>query len=225
MPKPDRTPFSAPQIGAIHLGPLTAGTPELLIAKADLEGLSFRDVDTRELVISDGVIHSCQFTGVSAQEADWKSTRLVESTFERLNVPVMCAPRGVWRDLRFDGARLGSIEAYEASWHAVHFVGCKLSFMNLRGAELLDVAFTDCIIEELDLVGTTARRVAFYDSRVSRLNLQHARLEHVDLRGADFEEITWLDGLRGTTISPLQLELLAPLLAHEMGITIRENAI
>lgn len=224
MPKPRRASTSAPRIDTIRLGPLTAGTADLLTAKADLEGLSFSDIDTRELVISGGIVHSCQFTGVSAQEADWKSTRLVESTFERLNVPVMRAPRGVWRDLRFDGARLGSIEAYETSWHSVHFVARKLNFVNLRGAELLDVAFTDCIIEEIDLVETTARRVAFRDTRVSRLNLQHAKLEHVDLRGADFDEITALVGLRGATISPIQLNLLTPLFAQEKGITIEENA-
>jgi uncharacterized protein YjbI with pentapeptide repeats len=85
-------------------------------------------------------------------------------------------------------------------------------------AELLDVAFTDCIIEEVDLVETAARRVACHgNTRVSRLNMQHAKLQHVDLRGADFEEITSLDGLRGTTINPNQLNLLAPLLAYKKG--------
>lgn len=224
MQKRRRASTEAPRIDMIRLGPLAVGTADLLTAKCDLEGLSFSDIDTRALVISGGIVHSCQFTGVSAREADWQSTRLVESTFERLNVPVMRAARGVWRDLRFDGARLGSVEAYEASWHSVHFAACKLSFVNLRGAELLDVAFTDCVIEEIDLVETTARRVGFRDTGVSRLNLQHATLENVDLRGADFDEITGLDGLQGATISPLQLNRLAPLLAREKGITIEESA-
>jgi len=224
MPKPRRPSPSDPRIDPIRLGPLSAGTPDLLTAKADLDGLSFSDIDTRELVVSGGAVRSCQFRGVSAQEADWRSSRLVESTFERMSVHVMRASRGVWRDLRFDGSRLGSIEAYETSWQSVHFVTCKLNFVNLRGAELLDVAFTDCVIEELDLVGTTARRVAFRGTRISRLDLQHAKSEHVDLRGAEFDEITGLDGLRGTTISPIQLSLLAPLLAREKGITIQEDA-
>lgn len=224
MPQPRHAITSAPQLDPIRFGPLITGTPDLLIKQADLEGLSFSDIDTRELVISGGIVHSCQFTGVSAHEADWKSARLVESTFERLNVPVVRAPRGVWRDLRFDGARLGSIEAYETSWHAVQFVACKLDFVNLRAAELLDVAFTDCIIDEIDLMETTARRVAFHNTRVARLNLQHAQLEDVDLRGADFEEIDGLDGLRGAIITPTQLALLAPLFAHEHGITIQEGA-
>lgn len=224
MTTPRRASTSAPRIDPIRLGPLTAGAVGDLIAKADLEDLSFTDIDTPELVLSGGIVHSCEFTGVSAHAADWTSTRLVESTFERLNMPVVRAPRGVWRDLRFDGARLGSIEAYETSWHSVHFVGCKLNYLNLRGADLLDVAFTDCIIEEIDLMETTARRVAFRDTRVSRLNVQRAKLEDVDLRGAAFDEITALDGLRGATISPTQLQLLAPLLARERGITVEETA-
>lgn len=31
----------------------------------------------------------------------------------------MRGPCGVWRDLRFEGARLGSIDAYESSWLTV----------------------------------------------------------------------------------------------------------
>ena len=218
-PRPSTLP---PQLDRIVLGELTAGRPEQLVARADLDGVSFLEVTVPLLELGGGTVHGCAFVGVSAREGDWKATRIIESTFERLDVPVLRGARGVWRDVRMEGARLGSVEAYEASWHSVEFVGCKLAFVNLRGADLLDVAFTDCVIEDLDLVQTTARRVSLRGSRVARLNLQHTTLEHVDLRGADLEEVNGLDGLRGATISPAQLTLLAPLLAREKGVKVED---
>jgi uncharacterized protein YjbI with pentapeptide repeats len=102
----------------------------------------------------------------------------------------------------------------------VHLVGCKLSFVNLRGAELVDVDLTDCIVEELDLVNVVARRVRLSGTRVGQLNVQHGELHDVDLRGATFESIDGLLSLRGSTISPEQLTLLAPLLADQVGLTV-----
>lgn len=219
-PRPSTLP---PRLDPIVLGELTPGGADQLVPRAELEGLSFDDVTVPLLELGGGTVRGCAWAGVSAREGDLKATRIIESTFTRLEVPVVRGARGVWRDVRVEGARLGSLEAYEASWHSVEFVGCKLSFVNLRGADLRDVAFTDCVIEDLDLVQTTAERVSLQGSRVARLNLQHTTLTHVDLRGADLAEVNGLDGLRGATISPWQLTLLAPLLARELGIKVEET--
>jgi uncharacterized protein YjbI with pentapeptide repeats len=118
--------------------------------------------------------------------------------------------------------RIGSLEAYESELRSVHFVGCKLSYVNLRGAELLDVAFTDCVIEELDLVQSKVRRVRVDGCRIAHLDVQHSELHDFDLRGAELESIGGLSQLRGTTITPSQLTLLAPLLASELGIRVED---
>ena len=222
MAKVRRATTIAPSIDPVAHGELASGTPDLLVADATLDDLVFTDLDLPMLPLGGASVDGCRFEGVAAREADWRSTRLRETAFDRLDVPVLRAARGVWRDVHVSGARLGSVEAYEADWQSVHFVGCKLGFVNLRGAGLLDVAFTDCVVEELDLLQTTARRVALRGTRLSRLNLHDARLEHVDLRGADLEELDGLDGLRGVTISPHQLDLLAPLLAREKGLKVEE---
>jgi uncharacterized protein YjbI with pentapeptide repeats len=223
MARPGRAATLAPSIDPVRLPELTPGMPDQLVADADLHALAFSDLDVASFALGGASVDGCGFAAVTAREADWRATRLRESTFERLDVPVLRAARGVWRDVHVSGARLGSVEAYESQWQSVHFVGCKLGFLNLRSAELLDVAFTDCVIEELDLLQTTARRVAFRDTRIVRLNAHQAKLEHVDLRGADLEELDGLDGLRGATITPHQLDLLAPLLAREKGLKVEDS--
>ena len=222
MARPRRDSTLAPSIDAVLLPELAPGTPDQLVGDADLHALAFTDLDVPVLSLGGASVDGCGFAGITAREGDWRATRLRESTFERLDLPVVRAARGVWRDVHLAGARLGSVEAYESQWQSVHFVGCKLGFLNLRSAELLDVAFTDCVIEELDLLQTTARRVAFRNTRLTRLNAHEAKLEHVDLRGAELEQLDGLGGLRGATISPHQLDLLAPLLAREKGIKVED---
>jgi uncharacterized protein YjbI with pentapeptide repeats len=143
---------------------------------------------------------------------------------ERVDVPVVRGVRGRWRDVEVRDARLGSAELYESTWDRVHLVGCKLGFVNLRGAELRDVLFTDCTVDELDLVQARATRVAFAGTRVRRLDVQASTLEHVDLRGADLDEVAGVRSLAGATVTPEQLARLAPLLAEGLGIAVEDVA-
>ncbi|WP_340539915.1 pentapeptide repeat-containing protein [Nocardioides sp. GXZ039] len=221
MPRRTRS-TKPPRLDAIVHGDLEPGGPDDLESRADLDGLEFLDVSVAELSLDGAVLRDCRLSGLAAREADWRSVRLREVTAERLDIPVLRASRSHWQDVRIEGARLGSAEAYDAEWRSVHFVGCKLGFLNLRAAELLDVAFTDCVIEELDLLDATARRVRFTGTRIASLDLQRGRFEDVDLRGADLDALRGVEGLRGTTISPDQLTLLAPLLAHEAGLRIED---
>jgi uncharacterized protein YjbI with pentapeptide repeats len=211
----------APQIDPLRLSGLAAGDPAELVKNADLESVRYSDLMLPELVLAGAKLDGVHFAGLVADETDLKGARLSEVHLEQANLPVVRAARSQWRDVQVTG-RLGSVEAYETQWRSVHFVGCKLSFVNLRGAELLDVAFTDCIIDELDLVGAAANRVRLSQTRVSHLNVRQAKLRDVDLRGATLEVIEGLTDLRGATISSLQLTLLAPLLADELGLNVED---
>lgn len=221
-PSPDSTPRPA-RVARVDPGELVAGSPDLWRAGADLDGLDFAHHDAPVIDLAAATVRSCRFADVSAREAAWRSTRFTETVLERVAVPVVRAPRAVWRDVRIEGARLGSVEAYESSWRSVHVVGCKLDFVNLRAAELLDVIFTDCVIDELDLSRATARRVELQGTRVAQLDVQGATLEDVDLRGAELSRVVGLEGLRGAVISGDQLTRLAPLLAQERGIVVLDE--
>jgi uncharacterized protein YjbI with pentapeptide repeats len=211
----------SPQIAPLRLGALSDGDPADLTSNADLESVRYTDVTTSELDLSGAKLDGVHFAGLVADETDLKGARLSEVHVDQANLPVVRAARSQWRDVQVTG-RLGSLEAYEAQWRSVHFVGCKLSFVNLRGAELLDVAFTDCVIDELDLGGAATNRVRLSSTRVNHLNVRQAKLRDLDLRGATLEVIEGLTDLRGATISPLQLTLLAPLFADELGLNVED---
>lgn len=213
---------AAPVLDPVVLRDLREGDRYDLEPRADLEGFEFADLRLDDVDLSYATVYGSRFVNVRAAEADLPSVRLGESVVERLDVPVLRGVRGTWRDIEIRNARIGSAELYESVWHAVHFVGCKLGFVNLRGAELQDVAFTDCTVDELDLVQATASRVRFTETRVRSLDVQASMLEHVDLRGAHLAELRGIESLRGATIDPAQLALLAPVFATALGIVVAD---
>jgi uncharacterized protein YjbI with pentapeptide repeats len=212
-----------PRLDPVRLDDLMPGAASDLQRQAELDGLRFADVDVPELRLTDATVYQCASAAVTAEEADLGGARLRESTFERLDIPVLRGSRADWRDVRVEGSRIGSAELYDARWAGVELVGCRVRYANLRGATLEDVAFTDCTVDELDLSNATLTRVSLRGTTLGRLDVQHATLSHVDLRGAELAGITGSSSLGGSTIDAGQLALLAPLLAADLGITVADG--
>jgi uncharacterized protein YjbI with pentapeptide repeats len=214
-----RASTKAPKVDDLVFGHLSDGDPGELTRNADLESVRYAELALPRLELAHAVVASARFLGLAADETDLSGARLSEVELDRVNLPVVRAARSEWRDVRISG-RLGSVEAYDSRWRSAHFSDCKISFLNLRGAELIDVAFTDCLIEELDLLDAVVHRVSLTGTRVAHLNVQHSKLHDFDLRAATLESIDGLLSLRGTTVTPEQLALLAPLLADELGLKV-----
>ncbi|MBD8079584.1 pentapeptide repeat-containing protein [Cellulosimicrobium arenosum] len=219
---PDAPRTVPPSLDPVVLPDLTPGDAYDLETGADLEGFELVDLHLDAVDLEDSSLFGTRVVGLRADQADLRHASLAEVVLERLDVPVLRGVRGRWRDVEVRDSRLGSAELYESTWHGVHLVGCKLGFVNLRGADLHDVLFTDCTIDELDLVQARATRVAFVGTRVRRLDVQASTLEHVDLRGADLDEIAGVRSLAGATVGELQLARLAPLLADALGVTVQD---
>ncbi|GAB3239659.1 pentapeptide repeat-containing protein [Kineosporia babensis] len=219
-----RAGTQGPRISEIRLPGLEVGHADDLARGARIDGLAFQGVQTEAVDLSNAVVMECSFTDVAADEADLRSTRLRDTVVAQSRFPSLRAGRGDWRDVRVEGARIGSAEMYENSWSSVHFVDCKITYLNLRAARLRDVAFTRCTIEELDLADAVAECVAFVKSSVQILDVQRAELKEVDLRGAELHRITGLSQLSGTTVSSVQLQQLAPLLAADFGMVVDDSS-
>lgn len=208
-----------PSITRLELGDLSEGDGDDLRPRADLEGEEFRGLSFSDLALTGARIDLCRLDAIRADSLDLSGSRLTEVGWADLDAPATRAARSQWRDVEISG-RLGSVEAYDVDWRGVHFVGCKIGYLNLRNASLFDVRFSDCQITDLDLVDATARRVALADCKIGQLTVHRSDLADVDLRGSSLESIDGIRNLKGITISGEQLQLLAPLLAAELGIDV-----
>jgi uncharacterized protein YjbI with pentapeptide repeats len=170
------------------------------------------------------------------------NARFLECTFQRCDLSGLRAPRarfgdtglyavhgaGVdlaessWLDCVVQGARLGAVQLFGAQLRRVRFEGCKIEFLNLRGAQLAECAFVDCQLVEPDFAEATLEKVDFAGSRLVAPEFGRATMKDVDLGGADLVGPKGLAGLRGATVSQLQLIDLAPALATELGIRVAD---
>ena len=149
--------------------------------------------------------------GYEAQEysgADLTATDLTGATFSECSFTDITATR-----LRLPHARLPDTAVRRLDAPTV----------SAAHAVLRDVLFTDCTIEELHLGEATAERLAFAGTEPESLGVVGAALRNVDLRTLDLRTVPGVTHLGGATMSPLQIQHLAPLLARrQLGITVEE---
>ncbi|WP_157000940.1 pentapeptide repeat-containing protein [Agromyces laixinhei] len=211
-----------PRIDEIVAGELLEGDIADLGAGDRVEGMQYRGGDLSERDLTGVTIGECELVGVSAHDTLLRGAVITETVIERLEAPVLRAPRARRRDVLVAGSRIGSVEFYDNNWQSVRFVGCKLGFVNLRGAELRDIRFTDCTIDELDLGDARAERIALEHCDVRSLDVTGAKLGDVGLRGLDLAPIAGLEGLKGATMDGMQVALLATSFATHFGIRVVE---
>lgn len=211
---------AAARINDIHLPELAEGFAGDLGAHEKVDGLRFAGTVLDGLDLAGVSLSECKLDGVSAHETDLRASTLVDVAIDRLNAPILSAPRSTWRNLVVMGSRVGSAELYESTLRSVHFVGCKFGYLNLRGSSFLDVRFSDCVIDELDLGGATAERLDFQTTETRVLDVTRARFTNIDVRELQFRQVNGLEGLRGATMSELQVAELAGVFAAHLGIVV-----
>jgi fluoroquinolone resistance protein len=167
------------------------------VARSRLEGVRLAGSRLRSLRLVDVVV-----SDADVSNADWTGARLSRVVFER------CRMTG------FGGASL----------HAEHVTlrGCKLDLANFRRATFRSVTFEDCVLDDADLAGASLRETRFSHSQLLRVVIDGARLSVVDFRGSALEPAGDVLALRGAIVDPVQLVELGPLLAHGLGIEVRD---
>jgi len=126
-------------------------------------------------------------------------------------------------DTWLSGCVLAGVQAFSVMMRRVTFRGCKLDSVNFRDATLTDVVFEDCVLRDPDFGSSKLTRVRFPGCTLTGATFTKATCSSVDLRGATLGIAAGYDCLRGATIDALQLMALAPLLAHHLGITVKDT--
>ncbi len=195
--------------------------PDPVLRRGDRhENTRFTRAAMDGLDLGDAVFAECRFDGVSFNDAQLRGASFRDCILAEAYAPVFRGARSAWREIELHNPRLGSAEVYESGWQSVRIDGGKIDFLNLRGAKLTDVLISGCIINELDLGGAAATRVKLEDCTVGSLDLAGAKLKDFDMRGTEFRKISGLGSLSGLVIDEYQLNLLAPLIAAHLGVTV-----
>ncbi|MEU6809009.1 pentapeptide repeat-containing protein [Streptomyces sp. NPDC046831] len=209
-----------PEVRLPALEPFGAGTLE---PDGDYDGLEFCRADLTGQNGAGARFLDCALTGCTVDQASLHHARLLDSVVTGLRGVGTDLAEATLRDVELVDVRLGGVRLHGAVLERVWIRGGKIDWLNLRTARLKDVVFEGCVLVEPDFGGARLERVEFVDCAVRSADLTAAVLRDTDLRGAaPLEVARGLDRLAGAVISTPQLLDLAPLLAAELGIAVRD---
>ncbi|MET0736214.1 MAG: pentapeptide repeat-containing protein [Microbacterium sp.] len=147
---------------------------------------------------------------------------LVDVELDALRATTVSARGARLKRVRFAGGRIGTLDLADAELDEVELRGVRIDYLSLAAARVDDVLFADCVITTLDLPQARCDRVAFEGTSIDEVDTRGMHAEDVDLRGLEAVSYTDAASLRGATLSPRQIEQLAPAFAATLGIKIRD---
>ncbi|MBT2486250.1 MULTISPECIES: pentapeptide repeat-containing protein [unclassified Microbacterium] len=126
------------------------------------------------------------------------------------------------RRLSIRGGRIGTLDLSGARIDELELLDLKIDYLNLGGARATDVDISGCSIRSIDMPQSELRRVRFSNCSSDEVDPRGMRATDVDLRGLDALSYLDVNSLRGTTLSGLQVQHLAAVMAAGLGIQIRD---
>jgi uncharacterized protein YjbI with pentapeptide repeats len=218
--RPSGTKHEPPREVALP-SPLAAFTRSSLERDGDYDAVRFDGLSFAGQVAEDANFLGCRFERCAFDETSLRRAHISECLLDEVRATSFDTGDSVWRDTLVTVRRVGAMLATGASWSSVRLRGGRLDLVDFSGARLVDVAIEGCAIGELDLGTAEARGLAFEDCEIELLDVTGARLAGADLTGATIGAVRGVSGLRGATITPVQLMDLAPQLAAHLGVKVR----
>ena len=165
----------------------------------------------------------CAFADVTLDEVTLRKSRLSDVWLRDVRLLSADLAGSGWLDSTFVGCSGAGIQAFDASFQRVTFADCKLDSWNFRGATLTDVAFDHCLLRDTDFNGAKLKRVTFGGCTLTRADFSRVTLQKADLRGAELDITAGYESLRGAIMTTAQLISIAPVLAQQIGIDIKDS--
>lgn len=210
--------FSAPQLNS-QLDEISLET----FLEGDIEDATLRNLDATNIHI----------TSLDLNSVVMEKVVLTGAQFERINARDMQAKQcdfsaamlagGALNRVEFINCRMAGVDFSKTALHDVTFKGCKLDMANFRFGDMRRVKFVDCTFADADFLGATLHDVSFESCTLERTAFAQVKCKLVDLRGSDLVEISGWTALKGAMIDGAQLTLVAPYLANELGIVVRNQ--
>jgi uncharacterized protein YjbI with pentapeptide repeats len=168
----------------------------------------------------DGEAVGVRVEGARQPGEAFTKARLVDVEFVRCDLSGCDFSESLWQRVKLNDCRLSSAELSQSRLRDVTFTNCRLDDANFRLSALEAVRFEACMAAGAEFIGGTLERVAFPASDLAGADLSQVRCADVDLRGARLDGLRGVGALAGATIAADQLVVLAPALAHALGMKI-----
>jgi len=192
-------------------------TAEASFSRARLSGLDLGGLEAKNLSFDESLLVSVGYGEARLEQLGLTDTELVRCDF----AAARCSGSSFVR-VRVTGGRLAGVDLSRSLLKDVIFQDCKLDMANFRFTKLARVRFINCTLRETDFQMAELTDVRFEACRLEKTAFDRCKLKDVDARGSQLFDIRGWQSLRGLTIDPVQLAVIAPELAAELGIVVEE---
>jgi uncharacterized protein YjbI with pentapeptide repeats len=150
--------------------------------------------------------------------------RVIDSRLSKVEASGLRSYRLQIRRVFWEDSRISGADFAEATFEDCVFKNCKLDEVNFRSATFHRVQFVDCVLDGADFSNATLSHVTLTGSSLVETNFAAARCASLDVSDIDITQCKGIVGLKGATISNTQLIQIAPLLAAELGFSVKDSA-
>lgn len=187
-----------------------ANLEQVIIAHADASGKQIRNLNLDEVSLERVLLIETRLEKLSLTDAELKACDLSAAR---------CSESSVIRT-HIVGGRMTGIDFSRSTIKDVVFEDCKLDMANFRFAKLTRVQFINCMMSETDFQVAELSDVEFQASHLEKVEFGQCKIKDTDARSSELIDIRGWQSLKGMTIDSTQLVMIAPQLAHELGLKV-----
>lgn len=188
----------------------------------ELSELSATEVDLSAIEVKSLEIREVRLNKVDLSSAKISKLSIRDSILDNCVGVAVNAEDSSWHRVEWQGGRADGLTATNSHFESVVFSDCKLDLSNFRFAKLKNVLFEDCSLQGADFYEAVLHSVSFEKCVMGDVQFSGVKCRNVDLRTSDITLIKGIDSLRGAIIDQTQLVSLAPMLAHQLGIEVKD---
>lgn len=185
---------------------------DVYTVRIELDGDADLSHSSLEQCVITGTAGTLELRGATLMDVDLREPRIADLPLRDANL----------RRVRISGGRIGTLDLSGTRIDELELRDVRIDYLNLGGAKATDVLLADSTIRTLDMPQAELTRVRFDGCRSDEVDPRGLRAKDVDLRGLDALSFLDVTSLRGTTLTIRQVELLAPVFAASVGISVRD---
>jgi uncharacterized protein YjbI with pentapeptide repeats len=193
-----------------------------LVAEASLDHISLKDTDASGLHARNLSLDESLLDKVSLSEARLDKLSISDSLLRHCDLAAASCGESSLIRIHIIGGRMTGTDFSRSTLKDVTFEDCKLDMANFRFAKFKRVQFINCMMSETDFQGAELIEIAFQASHLERVMFDQCTIKSVDARTSQLFDIRGWQALRGLVVDSVQLTTIAPQLASELGLVIKD---
>lgn len=186
---------------------------EIRVEYADIHGVHINSLSFSEVKMS----------SVIFAQATLERTSFVDGIFSKCDFTACQLPEASWQRVAIHNGRASGVQLQNSTLKNVLFEDCKMNLANFRFTKLKDAHFKNCDLSEADFYSAQLENVSFENCLLEKTEFSASKLKKVDLRTSNITNVLGIHNLSGAIIDSIQLTLLAPRLAAEYKIIIKDD--